>query len=73
MAWIISNASPPRQLTDYDAVGALAQRMDDELPDGDLALALDVGPTCGLAHNMGLLETQLRRVLDRDDALVVRV
>lgn len=59
-------------LADDDAVGALAQRMDDELSDGDLALALDIGAACGLAHDMGLLETQLRRVLDRDDALVVR-
>ena len=58
-------------LADDDAVGALAQRMDDELSDGDLALALDVGSTCGLAHDMGLLEAQLRRVLDCDDALVV--
>lgn len=58
-------------LADDDSVGALAQRVNHELPDGDLALALDVGSASCLAHDMGLLEAQLRRILDRDDALVV--
>ena len=59
-------------LADDDSVGALAQRVNHELPDGDLALALDVGSASCLAHDMGLLEAQLGRILDRDDSLVVR-
>ena len=58
-------------LADDDAVGALAQRVDDELLERDLALTLVVGGTRLQRQDMALREVQLGRVLDRDDALAV--
>jgi hypothetical protein len=57
-------------LTDDDAVGPHAQRVADEVADRDLAPALDVRRAVLEADDVGLLELELGRVLDRDDALV---
>ena len=59
-------------LADDDAVGAHAQGVADELADADLALALDVRRARLERDHVLLLELELGRVLDRDDALVVR-
>ena len=59
-------------LADHDAVGAHAQRVAHQIADGDLALALDVGRPGLQPHHVVLLELQLGRVLDGDDALVRR-
>ena len=52
-----------------DAVGAHAQRVDHELALGDLAPALDAGRPRLEPADVLLLELELGRVLDRDDAL----
>ena len=67
----MSKASPPRHLADDDAVGTHAQRVLDEVALRDLALALDVRRARLQRHDMLLLQLQLGRVLDGDDALVV--
>ena len=59
-------------LADDDAVGAHTQGVADELADADLALALDVRRARLERDDVLLLELELGRVLDRDDALVVR-
>ena len=59
-------------LADDDPVGAHAQGVADELADADLALALDVRRARLERDHVVLLELELGRVLDRDDALVVR-
>ena len=58
-------------LTDDDAVGPHAQGVADEIADGDLALALDVGRARLQADDVVLVQLQLDGVLDGDDALVV--
>ncbi len=57
-------------LTDDDPVGPHAQGVADEIPDLYLSFALDVRRACFQGNHMLLLELQLGRVLDRDDALV---
>ena len=59
-------------LADDDPVGAHAQGVPDELADADLALAFDVRRPRLERDHVLLLELELGRVLDRDDALVVR-
>ena len=59
-------------LADDDPVGAHAQGVPDELADANLALALDVRRPRLEGDDVILLELELRRVLDRDDALVAR-
>src|SRR5262249_48595840 len=58
-------------LADDDAVGPHAQRVHEQVADGDLAVA--VGPRrLGLeVDGVRLVELELGRVLDDDDALVV--
>ena len=59
-------------LADDDAVGTHAKRVANELADCDLALAFDVlGPRLE-SEDVPLVEPQLGRVLDRDDAILVR-
>ncbi len=58
-------------LADDDAVGPHPQRVADEVADGDLAPALDVGRARLQPQHVLLVELQLGGVLDRDDALVV--
>ena len=58
-------------LTDDDPVGPHAQRVLDELTDVDLSAALDVGRSRLETQHVVLLELELGRVLDGDDALVV--
>ena len=59
-------------LADDDAIGAHAQRVLDEIALTDLALALDVRRSRLHARDMRLLQLQLGRVLDGDEALGVR-
>ena len=59
-------------LTDDDAVGAHAQRVAHQVADGDLAPALDVLRAGLEADDVALVERELDRVLDGDDALAVR-
>ena len=59
-------------LADDDAVGPHAQAVPDEVADRDLALALDVRRARLQRDHVLLAELELGRVLDRDDALVVR-
>src|SRR5215216_541816 len=58
-------------LPDHDPVRAHAQGVPDQVADRDLAAALDVRRSVFQAHHVWLLEPELRRVLDREDALVV--
>ena len=58
-------------LADDDAVRPHAQRVAHQVADRDCALALDVGRPGLELHHVVLLELQLGRVLDGDDALVV--
>ena len=59
-------------LADDDAVGAHAQRVADQVADGDLALALDVRRAGLQPDDVLLLELEFGGVLDGDDALVLR-
>ena len=59
-------------LAEDDALGPHAQRVLDEIALADLALALDVGRARLHAGDVRLLQLQLRRVLDGDQALGVR-
>jgi hypothetical protein len=61
---------PSSYLTDHDAVGAHAEGVSHQVSDGDLALPLDVGRPGLQPDDVRLLKSQLRGVLDRDDALV---
>ena len=56
-------------LAEDDAVGAHTQRVLHQIAHGDLALAFEVGRPCFEPHDVGLLQLQLGRVLDGDDAL----
>ena len=58
-------------LADDDPVGPHAERIANEVADAYLALALDVRRARLQRHDVSLLELKLRRVLDRDDPLVV--
>ena len=59
-------------LADHDAVGAHAQAVLDQVADGDLAPALDVGRPGLERQHVVLVELELLGVLDGDDALVGR-
>ena len=59
-------------LSNDDAIGTHAQRVDDQLADRDAALAVDVGRTSLETADMLLVQLQLGRILDGDDALVDR-
>ena len=56
-------------LADDDAVGPHAQRVAHQVAGRDLALALDVGRPALEPDDVPLLQPQLGRVLDGDDAL----
>src|SRR5206468_4226622 len=55
-----------------DALRPHAQGIDDQVADGDAALALDVGRAGFQRHDVVLAQLQLGRVLDGDDALIAR-
>ena len=57
-------------LADHDAVGAHAQAVLDEVADRDLAATFDVGRPGLQREHVLLVELELLRVLDGDDALV---
>ena len=59
-------------LADDDPVGPHAQRVLDQVALGDLALALDVRRPGLEPRDMLLLQLELGRILDRDDALARR-
>ena len=52
-----------------DAIGTHTQRVDDEIADGDRALALEVGRAGFERQPVRLLQAEFGRVLDGDDAL----
>jgi hypothetical protein len=56
-------------LADHDPVGTHAQRVAHQVADGDLAAALDVRRSVLHPHHVGLAESELGGVLDRDDPL----
>ena len=58
-------------LADDDAVGAHAQGVADKVADADLAGAFDVGRPRLQPHDVRLIEQQLGRVFDGDDALAI--
>ena len=58
-------------LADDDAVRAHAQGVDDQVADGDLAPALDVGRASLEGDHVLLAQLELGGVLDGDDALVL--
>ncbi len=58
-------------LTHDDAVGAHVQHIAQQVADGDLALALEVGRTCLQRDHVTLAQLQLGSVLDSDDALLL--
>ena len=58
-------------LPDDDAVGAHVHRVPEQRPDGDLALALEVGRPRLEGDQVGLAELELGGVLDGQDALVL--
>ena len=58
-------------LADDDPVGAHAQRVLDQFALGDLAPALDIRRPRLQPHDMLLLQLELGRVLDGDDALAI--
>ena len=59
-------------LTDQDPVGPHPQRVADQLPDGQLALALHVGRAVLERDHVRVLDLKLGGVLDRHHALVLR-
>ena len=61
----------PAALAHDDAVGPHAQGVAHQVPDGDGALALDIGRPRFEPHHMRLVEFQFRGVFDGDDAVGV--
>ena len=59
-------------LSDQDAVGAHSEAVAQQLPDGELTLAFDVGRAVLERDYVRVIDLQLGRVLDGDHALVVR-
>ena len=57
-------------LADQDAVGAHAQRIAHEIADGDRALSFAVGGSDLERYQVRMLQAQLGRVLDRDQAFI---
>jgi hypothetical protein len=72
MACSMSKRLGAAHLAQDDAVGPHAQRVAHQRALVHLALALDVGRAGLQPHHVRLLQLQLGRVLDGDDALVVR-
>ena len=70
IACSMSRLSRAAHLADDDAVGPHAQRVPHQVADRDLASALDVRRPRLQPHDVLLLQLQLDRILDRDDALV---
>ena len=69
IACSMSKASAPRTSPTMMRSGRMRSALLHELALRDLALALDVGRAGLQPHDMRLLQLQLGRVLDRDDAL----
>jgi len=59
-------------LTDEDAVRAHSKAVAQQLADGQLTLAFDVGRPVLEGDDVRVVDLQLGRVFDRDHALVVR-
>ena len=72
IAWSMSSASPPRHSPTMIRSGRMRKRGLHAVARGDRARAFDVGRARLQAHPVLLGELQLGRVLDADDALVVR-
>ena len=72
MACSMSSASPPRTSPTTMRSGRMRSAFLTQVALRDLALALDVRRARLEADDVRLLQLQLGRVLDRDDALVVR-
>jgi len=72
MAWSMSSASPPAAFADDDSVGPHAEAVADELADRDRAPPSMFGGRELQGDHVFLAELELGRVLDGDDALVVR-
>src|SRR5713226_9076401 len=68
MAWSMSSTSAPRT-SPTTMFGSHAEGVAQEVPLRHGALSLDVGGARLEAYHMVLLQLQLRRVLDRHDAL----
>ena len=58
-------------LAHHNPIRAHPQRVDDQLPDAHFAAPLHVGRTRLQPHHMPLMQLQLRRVLDGDDAFAL--
>ena len=71
IACSMSRRLPAADLADHDPVRPHAQRVADQVADGDLALALDVRRPALQPDHVVLLELQLHGVLDGDDPLAV--
>ena len=56
-------------LTDDEPVGSHAQRLPDEVADGDRARAFDVGRSRFESYDVGMLGSQLRGILDEEHAM----
>ena len=72
MAWSMSSASSAAALTDDDAVGPHAQRVDHQVADVDGAVPFDVGRPGFHARHVRLAQPQFGGVFDGDDPLVLR-
>ena len=66
MAASMSKHSAAANFAQDDAIRAHTQRVDDEIADGDRALALQVGRAGFQRQPVRLLQAKLGRVLDRD-------
>ena len=55
-------------LANDDAIRPHAQRISHQIPLVDLAMTFDIGRTRFELNHVGLLQLQLGRILDRDDA-----
>ena len=65
-----SSASPPAHLADHDPVRSHAQRVAKQVANRHLAAPLDARRAALQAHDVGLAQAKLGRVLDRDHALL---
>ncbi|MCY1546522.1 hypothetical protein D9M68_825230 [compost metagenome] len=63
---------PAPTFADDDAVRAHAQAVLDQVADRHRALAFHIGRPRLQRHQVGLRQLQLGRILDRDDAFVIR-
>ncbi len=63
----------PTAFPDDDAIWSHTERIDDQITDGDFPPALRVAWASLKPNDMGMLkEAQLRRILDGDNALIMR-